>query len=172
MLAEDCEDDVTLIKRAFRKAGIRSPLMAVHDGEEAICYLSGLGRFANRTEFPFPNLFLLDLKMPIRDGFEVLRWMQTQPELKKLPVIVLTQSDRIKDANEVYKLGAYSFLIKGTDFNDTVAFAQSVSDYLATTKNNAESPLPPGAWPPKENMSPESGSPTYPLPLEPSQPQT
>jgi CheY-like chemotaxis protein len=165
LLAEDSEDDVILIKRAFRKAGICSPLVVVHDGEEAIAYLTGYGRFADRAQFPFPDLFLLDLKMPIRDGFEVLRWMQTQPELTKLPVIVLTQSDRIKDANEAYNLGAYSFLIKGTDFNDTVAFAQSVSDYLATTKSTGDHPLPPGAWPPKEIMSPHSGSPTYPLPL-------
>ena len=164
LLAEDSDDDVILIKRAFRKAGISSSLAVVHDGEEAIAYLTGYGRFAERTQFPFPDLFLLDLKMPIRNGFEVLRWMQTQPELTKLPIIVLTQSDRIKDANEAYKLGAYSFLIKGTYFNDTVAFAQSVSDYLATTKNG-DFPLPPGAWPPKENMSPHSGSPTYPLPL-------
>src|SRR5882724_11111509 len=114
LLAEDIEDDVILIERAFRKARIAVPLMAVRDGEEAICYLSGFGRFADRTQFPFPDLLLLDLKLPIRDGFEVLRWIQTQPELKKLPVIVLTQSDRIKDANEAYRLGAYSFLVKGS----------------------------------------------------------
>jgi len=129
-----------------------------------MCYLSGFGRFADRVQFPFPALFLLDLRLPIRDGFEVLGWMQTQPELKQLPVIVLTQSDRIKDANEAYKLGAHSFLIKGTDFNEAVAFAQSVSDYLARARNNGDSHVPPGAWPPKDRMAPHSGSPTYPLP--------
>src|SRR5207245_10167305 len=90
LLAEDSEDDVILIERAFRKAKIMAPQMAVRDGEEAICYLSGFGRFSDRTQFPFPDLFLLDLKLPIRDGFEVLRWIQTQPELKKLPVIAFT----------------------------------------------------------------------------------
>jgi CheY-like chemotaxis protein len=166
LLAEDSEDDVILIQRAFRKTRIVAPLIAVRDGEEAICYLSGFGRFSDRVQFPFPELFLLDLKLPIRDGFEVLRWIRTQPELKKLPVIVLTQSDRIKDANEAYKLGAHSFLIKGTDFNEAVAFAHSVSDYLARAKSNGDSHLPPGAWPPKDTMAPYSGSPTYPLPSE------
>jgi len=129
-----------------------------------IRYLSGFGRFVDRTRFPFPDLFLLDLKMPIRDGFEVLRRIQTKPELKKLPVIVLTQSDRIKDANQAYQLGAYSFLVKGTDFKDTVVFAQAVADFLAKAGNDGHGPLPPGAWPPKEKMSPHSGTPVYPVP--------
>ena len=166
LLAEDIEDDVILIERAFRKAGIAAPLMAVRDGEEAICYLSGFGRFADRVQFPFPDLFLLDLTLPIKDGFEVLRWIQTRPELKKLPVIVLTQSDRIKDANQAYRLGAYSFLVKGNDFKDTAAFAQSVADYLASARSNGHFPLPPSVWPPKGNMAPNSGSPIYPLPPE------
>jgi CheY-like chemotaxis protein len=172
LLAEDSEDDVILIERAFRKARILSPLKVVRDGEDAICYLSGFGRFADRAQFPLPDLFLLDLKLPNRDGFEVLRWIKEQPELKKLPVIVLTQSDRIKDANLAYQLGAYSFLIKGTDFNDTVAFAQSVSDYLARAWNNGHTDLPPAAWPATETMAPHSGLPTYPQPSQPPEPQS
>ena len=84
LLAEDSEDDVILIERAFRKARLMVPLKVVHDGQEAICYLSGFAHFGDRTQFPLPDIFLLDLKLPIRDGFEVLRWMKTQPELKKL----------------------------------------------------------------------------------------
>jgi CheY-like chemotaxis protein len=164
LLAEDSEDDVILIERAFRKAGVLSAVFAVRDGEEAICYLTGFGRFADRVQFPLPDLFLLDLKLPMRDGFEVLRWIQKHDEFKKLPVIVLTQSDRIKDANLAYQLGAYSFLVKGTDFKDTVAFAESVSEYLAKARNNGHSPLPPGAWPTKDSMAPHSGLPTYPSP--------
>ena len=164
LLAEDSEDDVILIERAFRKAKVTAPLKIVRDGEEAICYLSGFARFADRAQFPLPDLVLLDLRLPNRDGFEVLGWIKDQPELKKLPVIVLTQSDRIKDANEAYQLGAYSFLIKGTDFNDTVAFAQSVFNYLAIGRDDVDSPLPPGLWPPTDSMAPHSGSPTYPLP--------
>jgi CheY-like chemotaxis protein len=170
LLAEDSEDDVILIERAFRKARILYPLKVVRDGEDAISYLSGFGRFADRVQFPFPDLFLLDLKLPNRNGFEVLRWIKEYPDLKKLPVIVLTQSDRIKDANQAYQLGAYSFLIKGTDFNDTVVFAQSVSDYLAKAHNNGHTVQPPAAWPAAESMAPHSGLPTYPLPLQEPQP--
>jgi CheY-like chemotaxis protein len=168
LLAEDIEDDIILIERAFRKTGVLCTLIAVRDGEAAICYLAGFARFADRVQFPFPDIFLLDLKLPLRDGFEVLRWMKTQPDLKKLPVIVLTQSDRIHDANQAYQLGAYSFLIKETDFKVTAAFAQAVSDCLSKLHNNRECHLPPGVWPPKENMSPNSGSPDYPQPLRES----
>jgi CheY-like chemotaxis protein len=171
LLAEDNDDDVILIERAFRKASIRSSLFPVRDGEEAICYLSGFGRFADRVQFPFPDLFLLDLRLPNTDGFGVLRWMREHSELKKLPVIVLTQSDRIKDANEAYRLGAYSFLIKGTDFADTAAFAESVAKYLAKAKSNGDH-FPPGSWPPTEKMEPRSGSPTYPAPIGSSKAST
>jgi CheY-like chemotaxis protein len=170
LLAEDSEDDIILIERAFRKARILSPLKVVRDGEDAISYLSGFGRFADRAQFPIPDLLLLDLKLPNTDGFGVLRWIKEQPELKKLPVIVLTQSDRIKDANLAYQLGAYSFLIKGTDFNDTVVFAQSVSDYLVKTGNNGHTDLPPAQWPSRETMAPHSGLATYPLTLQEPQP--
>jgi CheY-like chemotaxis protein len=165
LLAEDSDDDVILIERAFRKAKIMVSLKVVPNGEEAVSYLAGFGRFADRTQFPLPDFFLLDLRMPIRDGFEVLRWIQTQPELKNLPVIVLTQSNRIKDANQAYQLGAYSFLVKGTDFKDTAAFAESIAEYLTKARSNGHSSLPPGAWPLKADMSPDSVSPIYPLPL-------
>jgi CheY-like chemotaxis protein len=171
LLADDSEDDVILIKRAFHKARLSAALIVVHNGEEAILYLSGFGRFADRTHFPMPDMFLLDLKMPIKDGFEVLRWIRTQPQLKELPVIVLTQSDRIKDANLAYQLGAYSFLVKGTDFNDAIAFARAVSDYLVKTRKNDDPHLPPAAWPPREKMSPHSGAPTYPDPASPGDPR-
>jgi len=165
LLAEDSEDDITLVQRAFRQARLPSVLMIVRDGEEAISYLSGFARFSDRVQFPIPDLFLLDLRLPLRDGFEVLRWRQMQPQLKQLPVIVLTQSDRISDANEAYRLGAFSFLVKGTDFKDTATFAQSVSEYLALAKNKAGWHVPPATWPLEENMSPNTGTSTYPQEL-------
>jgi CheY-like chemotaxis protein len=166
LLAEDNEDDIILIERAFRKALFVSPLMVVRDGEEAVSYLSGFGHYSDRVQFPFPDLILLDLRLPMKDGFEVLRWMRQYPELKKLPVIVLTQSDRIRDANQAYQLGAYSFLIKGTDFNDTAVFAQSIADYLAKAHNNGDPNLPPPVWPLNTTMAPHSGLPIYPQPSQ------
>src|SRR5881275_3003138 len=93
LLAEDREDDISLIRKAFAKAYIQNPLHVVRDGEEAIAYLQGEGRYANRDEFPLPALMLLDLKMPKRNGFEVLKWIRQQPGLRTLRVIVLTNSE-------------------------------------------------------------------------------
>jgi CheY-like chemotaxis protein len=123
LLAEDREDDIILIQRAFKKASLADPLMVVRDGEEALHYLSGEGPFSNRQKYPIPTLLLLDLHLPLVDGFEVLRWIKAQPEVKELPVIVLTLSDRIRDVNEAYALGAHSFFVKTTDFEDATAFA-------------------------------------------------
>jgi CheY-like chemotaxis protein len=164
LLAEDREDDILLIQRAFKTGGIRHPLMVVRDGEEAINYLSGNGRYSNRELYPVPALFLLDLTLPVTDGFEVLRWIRTRSELKDLPVIVLTASDRIRDANQAYKLGAYSFLVKSIDFQDAVALAQSISDYWLRLKKNPVADLPPQKWPPKENLNPPIIPAEYPLP--------
>src|SRR5256714_10398929 len=112
LLAEDLEDDILLIRRAFTAAKITTPLFVVRDGDEATAYLSGTGKYANRAEFPLPNLILLDLKMPRLDGFDFLEWLRQQPQLKAIPVIVLTSSEDIADVNRAYALGANSFLVK------------------------------------------------------------
>src|SRR5207237_9756647 len=87
LLVEDLEDDILLIRRAFTAAKLTTPLFAVRDGEEATAYLSGTGKYANRAEYPLPNLILLDLKMPRLDGFDFLDWLRQQPQLKAIPLI-------------------------------------------------------------------------------------
>lgn len=129
LLAEDREDDILLIKRAFSRAGINNPLQLVKSGEEAIAYLAGEGKFANRAEYPLPALLLLDLKMPVVDGFEVLRWIRDHESLKGLRVLVLTVSNRISDVNLAYELGANSFLVKPIDFEQTVQLSTLIKDY-------------------------------------------
>jgi len=76
LLAEDNDDDVSLMRRAFERARILNPLVVVSDGEQAIAYLKGEGIYKNRAEYPLPNLLLLDIRMPKKDGFEVLRWVR------------------------------------------------------------------------------------------------
>lgn len=164
LLAEDQEDDILIIQRAFKNGGIRHPLMVVRDGEEAINYLSGNGRYSNRELYPPAALLLLDLTLPVTDGFEVLRWIRTRPELKDLPVIVLTASDRIRDVNQAYRLGAYSFLVKSLDFQDAVALAQSISEYWLKVKKGSAAPMPAPMWPPKENLIPPTLPAEYPQP--------
>jgi len=99
LLAEDREDDIVLVKRAFEKGQIENPLFVVRDGEETISYLSGIGKYSNRSEYPLPDLLLLDLKMPRKNGFEVLQWIRQQPEWRILRVVVLIGSDDIRDVN-------------------------------------------------------------------------
>lgn len=129
LLVEDREDDVLLLRRSFQKAGIGNPIQVVGNGEEAINYFSGTGRYSNREEFPLPELVLLDLKMPKVDGFEVLRWVRSQPELAGLRVVVLSSSESIRDVNLAYALGANSFLVKPADFNDFVELSGFINDY-------------------------------------------
>ena len=118
LLAEDREDDILLIRRAFKEANIRNPLFIVRDGEETIQYLKGEGKFANRAEYPLPDLLLLDLRMPGLDGFDVLQWVRQQSGLSALRILVLTSSEEIYDVNRAYQLGANSFLVKPYDFDD------------------------------------------------------
>ena len=145
LLVEDREDDIVLVKRAFAKGDIQNPLFVVRDGEEAISYFSGIGKFGNRAEYPLPDLLLLDLKMPRLDGFEVLRWIRQQPGFNALRVVVLTASDQIRDVNSAYRLGANSFMVKPTDFENVVEMARTLRSYwLQMSKAPELSRLPQG----------------------------
>jgi CheY-like chemotaxis protein len=129
LLAEDNENDIVLIQESFKRGNLSNPLHVVRDGEEAIAYLMGEGKYSNRSEYPLPDLLLLDLKMPRMDGFEVLRWIRRQPELKALRVVVLTSSDHIRDMNQAYQLGANSFLVKPMDFDNFAETIKALKDY-------------------------------------------
>jgi len=129
LLAEDNQDHVYLIRRAFGQAGLVNPLQVVEDGEQAIAYLKGEGKYANRAEYPLPCLLLLDLKMPNKDGFQVLEWLRTQPSLSALRVVVLTTSGETRDINRAYQLGANSFLTKPVDFRDFVQLTAAIKGY-------------------------------------------
>ena len=139
LLAEDSQDDILLIRRAFRQANIINPLQVVRDGEEVIAYLSGDGRYANRAEYPLPELLLLDLKMPGLDGFDVLRWIRDQPGLQAMRIVVLSSSQQIRDVNLAYRLGANSFLVKPVDFKDLVELTQAIQGYWLWLSKTPES---------------------------------
>src|SRR5437868_14732918 len=129
LLAEDNENHVLLIRRAFEQAGLVNPLYVVSDGEEAVAYLKGQGKYANREEYPLPCLLLLDLKMPRKDGFEVLEWLRQQQTFSSLRVVVLTTSEELRDVNRAYRLGANSFLTKPVDFRDFVQLSSAIQGY-------------------------------------------
>jgi CheY-like chemotaxis protein len=139
LLVEDEEDDVLLIKQAFHQASIFNPLFVVWNGEEAINYLNGTGKYANRAEYPLPDLLLLDLKMPRVDGFQVLEWVRKQPGLKGLRILVLTSSNQIADVNRAYQLGANSFLVKPLDFENVIELSRLIWNFWLVASKTPQS---------------------------------
>ncbi len=129
LLAEDEPNDVFLIKRAFQKANLKNTIQVAEDGDMVVAYLSGEGQFANREEYPLPALLMLDLKLPRRSGLEVLMWLKQQPNLKRLPAIILTSSSETSDINQAYDLGANSFLIKPVSFQTLVEMVKTIDAY-------------------------------------------
>jgi CheY-like chemotaxis protein len=112
LLVEDEPSDVFLMKRALKNAQISNPLQVASDGQEAINYLAGVDKFSDRTQFPIPSIIFLDLKLPYKNGFEVLTWIQSQPQLASTLVMVLTSSSEERDIAQSYRLGARTFLVK------------------------------------------------------------
>ena len=109
LLVEDNPGDVRLTQEAFRQGRIAHRLSVVSDGEEALSFLRKTGQYANA---PRPDLILLDLGLPKRDGREVLQDVKNDPELRNIPVVVLTTSDAEQDIRRAYKFYANSYMIK------------------------------------------------------------
>jgi len=143
LLVEDREDDVVLIRRAFKEIGLMNPVQVVRDGEEAVAYLKGDGIFSNHEEQPLPALILLDLKMPRMDGFEFLAWLRQQPELLHLPVVVLTSSEELRDVHRAYALGANSFLVKPIDFEQYIELNKILHQYWLVHSRTPDAQRPP-----------------------------
>ncbi len=118
-----------MFRRAAAKARFDNPLQVVHNGEQAIDYLAGEGRFANRHRYPLPGLVIVDLKMPRKTGFEVLQWMRADPRYQQLQAVVLSSSDEIRDISRAYELGANSFLVKPLDFGEFVGMLEALRSY-------------------------------------------
>src|SRR5579859_3819304 len=105
LLVEDDENDVFFFKRAMKKTGVANPLQVATNGQEAIHYLQGTGKFAERAQFPLPELVLLDLKLPFVMGLDVLRWIRQQSGLVPI-VVILSASQEESDIAAAYRLGA------------------------------------------------------------------
>lgn len=129
LVAEDSEDDRYFLKRAFLKAGINAPMGFVEDGIKAIEYLGGKGHFRDRADFPLPNLMIMDLKMPLVDGFGVLKWLREQPGLCQLPVLVLSSSQEPRDVDRAHELGANGYSVKPSNPGEMRGFVESVEGY-------------------------------------------
>ena len=126
LLAEDDKNDIFLMRRAFDSAGYLNPLCVVHNGQEVVDYLEGVGTFAHREQYPLPGLLLLDLKMPLMDGFDVLEWLRNHSQFETLPVVVLTASKLEHDINRSRELGFYDYRVKPHAFEDLVRLLDDV----------------------------------------------
>ncbi|HEV8541143.1 MAG TPA: response regulator [Verrucomicrobiae bacterium] len=135
LLVDDNPHDVVLIRLAFRRVGIIDTIHLVKDGLEAMRYIKGEGAYADRIQFPVPTLILLDLKMPQTSGFDVLQWIREHPELSSIVVVVMSGSNNDEDIGRAYDLGANSYLIKPTRFEDMVRMMESLKDYTHWRKN-------------------------------------
>ena len=111
LLVEDNEDDAFFMRRAFQDAGLHNPLHIVTNGEEAIDYMAGAAPFADRDKHPLTDMIFLDLKMPGRDGFDVLAWLRQEKKFE-VPVAVLTSSPEEIDRTRARQLGADCYLLK------------------------------------------------------------
>ena len=119
LLAEDSANDVELTLRALEEHRLANDVHVVRDGAEALDYLYHRGQFADRRD-GHPMVVLLDLKMPKVDGLEVLRQIKNDPELKTIPVVVLTSSREDQDLLESYQLGVNAYVVKPVDFDKFV----------------------------------------------------
>lgn len=120
LLVEDSDDDAMLFDRVVSKADLGIEMRRVHNGQEGIDYLLGAGQFSDRKRFPLPHVIMLDLKMPICDGFDFLNWKRNQPSLACVPTIVMTSSKFDGDVRRSYELGAHSFTMK-VNTNDSLS---------------------------------------------------
>ena len=112
LLAEDNPDDVLLVRLGFKKAGCGIPIFVVANGEQAIQYLKGEGKYADRKTYEYPTFVMTDLKMPRADGFAVLEHLKGNPEWAIIPTVVFSSSTDLDDIKKSYMLGASSYHVK------------------------------------------------------------
>jgi CheY-like chemotaxis protein len=129
LFAEDDPDDRLLTRQAFEKCRLDSDLRFVEDGEELIDYLFRRGKYADPAESPRPGLILLDLNMPRKDGREALREIKGNPELRDIPVVVLTTSKADEDIVSTYDLGVNSYITKPSKFSALVQIMKTLGKY-------------------------------------------
>ena len=129
LLVEDNRMDVELTVDAFHEAKLHNTIHVASDGQEALDYLFGRDKYADRKVYPMPNLVLLDLKLPGVDGFEVLRQIKSTPILKRLPVVILTSSKEEGDRALSYDRGANSYLVKPVSFDGFLGVVRQINGY-------------------------------------------
>jgi CheY-like chemotaxis protein len=133
LVADDSEDDVMFLQRAFARAGGSDVLEHVTDGGMAIDYLAGRGVYGERERYPFPQLLILDIKMPGKDGFEVLEWARGEGGLRSLPIIMWSSNGDQGEVDRAFELGANSYVVKPCDLGELDQMVRSLREYWLGT---------------------------------------
>ncbi len=129
LLVEDDTVDVKTVKRSFKENKILNPLYTTGNGEEALEFLRHEGKYQDVGESPRPGIILLDLNMPIMNGFEFLKIVKADDNLKSIPVVVLTTSKEENDRLSTYKLGIAGYIVKPVEFDKFVEAIKTISIY-------------------------------------------
>jgi CheY-like chemotaxis protein len=129
LLADDDADDRMLTRDALAESRLANDLRFVEDGEELMDYLLCRGKYASPGSCPKPGLILLDLNMPRKDGREALREIKAHPDLRSIPVVVLTTSKAEEDIYRTYNLGVNSYITKPVTFDGLVKVMRALSQY-------------------------------------------
>jgi CheY-like chemotaxis protein len=129
LLVEDSPEDFETTERAFRKSGLRNPIVRFADGDEALDYLFRRGAYSDPEKTPRPGVILLDLNLPGTDGREVLTELKADPVLKQIPVVVLTTSKDERDVDACYKAGASSYIQKPVDLDGFIKAIERLNGY-------------------------------------------
>jgi CheY-like chemotaxis protein len=137
LLVEDDANDVMLLRQALARNGISPHLEVVNDGEEALDYLQHSGEFSNCVQHPVPDVIFIDLKMPRMGGFEVLRWLHENPGCPIVPAIVFSASRLDDDIKEAYRLGASSYFVKPTEFEELQYLVKILYEYWRRAEHPA-----------------------------------
>lgn len=141
LVAEDDETDARLLERALRRSESEFKMVRVENGEQVIAYLEGRGRYADRALYPLPRVVLLDLRMPRKDGFDVLRWRQGSPQRFRVPIVVFTSSSLSQDVERAYALGANSYVIKPTASDQLESVVRALHEWWARHNVAAQTSL-------------------------------
>jgi CheY-like chemotaxis protein len=129
VIAEDDEDDVMLLENALEAIACEHVVRIVRDGRELLDYLKGEGKYGDRKRYPFPNVLLLDIKMPRLSGLDVLRWLSKHPECSVMPTIVFSASEIEGDIKLAYELGASAYFVKPMAFQNLKEILRSMFEF-------------------------------------------
>lgn len=137
LLVDDSEDDLCLLKVAFRSAKVTNPVQSVNSGNQAVAYLNGEGKYADRATYPYPTFILTDLKMHDGDGFCVLENLKNNPEWAVIPTVVMSGSIDTDDIKRCYTLGASSYFVKPSNLDRLRELMQILHTYWKSCETPA-----------------------------------